>query len=212
MQTTVCKTNTSCESKLCLLARWQWSGMERVVACWEEHYVMYYHIHKEAQETCTSTRTIFKANNLCLVLLFGDLLSLSHFLGQGFLAWVCLSYHTQFWRSCSIVFLSLHIENSWDLPSQVHVWTCMKKQLGQCDESVYTTAPCFVFLLSLPAIRLIKYRVFDPNWLCKILTTRISFRVCACSQQSYRGHFSASLSQWQISLNVVSLVTGTLWT
>jgi len=57
--------------------------MERAVACREGLHVLYHHIRKDAAEACTSTRTIFKAHNLRLVLLFCDLLS-SHFVGQGF--------------------------------------------------------------------------------------------------------------------------------
>jgi len=43
--------------------------MERAVACREGHYARYHHIRKDAPEAChcTSGRTIFKANNLCLV-------------------------------------------------------------------------------------------------------------------------------------------------
>jgi len=96
MSATSCKTCTSCVFKICPLARWQGSGMERAVACRKGHYVMYHHIRKDATEAYTSTRTIFKANNFRLVLLFCDLLSLSHFLGQGFFTWVCLSHHIQF--------------------------------------------------------------------------------------------------------------------
>jgi len=96
MSATSCKTGTICVFKICPLARWQGSGMERAVACREGHYVMYNHISKDAPEVCTSTRTIMKANNLRLVLLFCDLLSLSHFLGQGFFTWVCLSHHIHF--------------------------------------------------------------------------------------------------------------------
>jgi len=96
MSATSCKIGTSCVFKLCPLARWQGSGMERAVACREGYYVMYHHIRKDAPESCTSTRTIFKANNLRLLLLFCDLLPLSHFLGQGFFTWVCLSHHIQF--------------------------------------------------------------------------------------------------------------------
>jgi len=91
--------------------------------------VMYHHISKGAPEVCTSTRTILKANNLRLVLLFCDLLSLSHFLGEGFFTWVCLSHHIQFARSCWIVSLSLHIENSWDMPS---TRTCVGKSPTYC--------------------------------------------------------------------------------
>ena len=58
--------------------------MERAVPCTEGQYVMYHHIRKDAPEACTSTRTIFKANDQCLVLLFGDLLSLSHFRDKAF--------------------------------------------------------------------------------------------------------------------------------
>jgi len=61
----------------------------------EGHYVMYHHVRKDAPESYTSTRSIFKPNNLRLVLLLCNLLSLSNFLGQGFFTWVCLSHHIQ---------------------------------------------------------------------------------------------------------------------
>jgi len=113
MSATSCKTGTSCVFRTCLLARWQGSGMERAVACREEHYVMYLHLFKDAPEVCTSTSTIFKTNNLRLVLLFCDLLSLSHFLGQGFFTWVCLSNHIQF---AKIVLNSFLVPSYWKFP------------------------------------------------------------------------------------------------
>jgi len=42
----------------------------------------------------------------------------------------------------------------------VHVKACPEDQLVQYDDSVDTTAPCFVFLMSLTAIRPIKHTVW----------------------------------------------------
>ena len=115
MSATSCKTGTVCVFKLCPLARWQGSAMERAVACREGHYVMYNHTRKDALESDTSIRAIFATKNLRL--LFHDLCSLSHFLGQGFFTWRCLSHDIPKYNRCWIVSLSTHIENSWHIIS-----------------------------------------------------------------------------------------------
>ena len=70
MSVTSCKTGTSCVFRICPLARWQGSGMERAVVCREEHYVMYLHIFKDAPEVCTSTSTIFRQATFVLYYYF----------------------------------------------------------------------------------------------------------------------------------------------